>query len=260
MAKKVIFRRIKGRLIPIFKKGIGGKLPRAKITKKIYKASPAIRKALKKKIAAKTSLSEKRMNAIRSVTNFLKGEKGYGKRFKLIGQGSDLKVYSTGDNVIKAHRASLSFFNSNEHMYRRFTIKSFLSKKKLAPETFMVSTNYKSYLVQKKVKPLQIRFNTPSGKNKLRKIDDFEKKMKKYSISATDVRDVNVTLNKKTKQIQTIDAGHYSFKTDNKYDNSIWNKSKTPTAKKAKYKKQVENLNKALRKRKDQFWIRNKKK
>lgn len=129
---KIIFKRIRGRVVPI------------DLSKAHYKTSHEFRKQLKKKISAKTSLSEQRIKAIRAIRKTK-------NRYGIIGFGAAARVKSYKNLVIKYE---VPLTPKHEFNLRALT-KSILSKKGKAPETFLVQTKKKSYLVEKsgKIKP-----------------------------------------------------------------------------------------------------------
>lgn len=145
MAGKIIFRRIAGRLRPI-------KVYGAITDDSVLKQSAKIRSYLKTKAAAKTSLPMKRQKAVFSVRALLNKLKVAGNDTNAanrIGSGVFMDTFDAGGGwVVKATKRGSD--RAESEIIKRGFMKSVLSKYSLAPETFLVNTNQRGFLVQRK--------------------------------------------------------------------------------------------------------------
>lgn len=140
--KNIIFRKIGGRIIPIMSRGQDGSIRAARMSAK--KTMSIKRKAIKKKISARTSLSEKRIRAVRTVRKFftkdaIKIRSPYGK--------TDIR--EVGNKIVKTNMPDADAF------YKKTILGRFVSKQTMgnkAPETFLVKTSKRNYLVADKAR------------------------------------------------------------------------------------------------------------
>lgn len=183
--KGVIFRRIKGRIVAIS------------------------RDKLRAKIAARTSLSEKRIKAIRAARHHHVANQYHRDFSSLIGSGSYASVFKAKGfkgYVIK-QTVARGIHDPKWHqkdMLRRFITKNIL--KKHAPETFLVRTKNKSFIVQKRAKPF---FKNKSSKKFWDIWNEMDEFGIKKGIEVHDLHKDNLGIIKKKTVI--IDTGNSEF-------------------------------------------------
>lgn len=219
MATRIIFRRIGGRIVPIRVPSV------ASVSNSVAQNSASIKKTLKEKIASVTSLAQKRIDSIRAV-----------RTIKSIFRRSDLTAGGSASvSVPKPNPKKLVIKTlPRGQATKRALVKSVLSKRGLAPETFLVDTGRRrSYLVQKQVTTnheLLYKLHRAHGAGSkafskgelklLRSENDLHGKIRRLGIEPLDLLTQNVGKGKKGPL--TFDSGHFSsFKAGDGTDRQV---------------------------------------
>ena len=211
MAKRKIYRFIRGR-IKVF--SISSKNANHPSVIRSQKDSANIKKILKKKAAARTSLAEKRISAIRDVAAVKKQRV---PNIKILGSGSSL---NTVQSPVSKKVVKLTAAGSNpEDKYRilaeikyRGKIKAMLSKMGLAPETFTVRTDSNSYLVQDLAPKIGNKSPfAPISEGEGAIMEKLRKRLNQAGFKGRDLNDGNIGKLKGRKV--AIDSGLFEVKT-----------------------------------------------
>jgi len=212
---RVLFRKIAGRIIPIVSKGTDSSIRAARMSAK--KTMSIKRKAIKNKIAARTSLAEKRIRAVRTI------RKSKHEGILVSQNHPKAEIRFINDHVVKSgFRDYLGNVDKKRirNIFRRFLHKNILSKRGKAPESFLVRTKKNAYIISERAsKTLDESLGESlwSHEKYLRKslkyersMQEIEKSSRKLGISPYDIGLNNVGLY--GKKAKVIDTDYFKLK------------------------------------------------
>jgi len=218
----IIFRMIKGRLVPLIAKGSDPAVMAQRAAAK--KIASGTRKAIKKNIAARTSLHAKRIEAIKTARKFLEGKTN---KIPRVGFDRGTSIRTTGDYVIKAGEKTAK--ESYKEIFNRFLHHNLLKRKRVGAESFLVKTSKRNILIQEKAKDIpqkildrtfghQIytdkklhgKFLDAAGRYE-KKVKQIEGKARKLGLKPYDTSTNNIGIFRQ-KKYKSIDTDLYEMK------------------------------------------------
>jgi hypothetical protein len=153
----------------------------------------------------------KRQDAIRAVADLRRSVKSEFPN-KFLGGGWSTNAFSSGDKVVKIP-TQVSIEVDKPGALKELTRRLFLKKraydKGLAPETFLVDSGKKRYLVEDRMLPLKSGddYKNVPGTNRYPQEFMYDKLMD-AGITGTDISHANMGWNPKTGKLNTIDLGY----------------------------------------------------